>query len=394
MSTHDASTSGTTIGTTVRRLREARGLTQEQVAIHLGLKRDQVSKSESGVRRFDLAELYDLAHLLGTSIDSLLGKERPDTLALAARVGADVELDKVVLVRDRARQLLELDHLLGELGVRRNPTITAEGQILIDEARALPSSATKRQANLDGARLAARARDVLGLGTAPISDITDLAERHLGVDVSCSPLGPKVSGVCVHSDAIALVMVNTTDLPLGHLRFTLAHEVAHHLLGDPREVVVEETLSGDTAVERRANAFAAHLLMPGSEVTRVVAGRPMTEVLMAELMQHFQVSLRSLVGHLADLRLIPFDAQAAWKDLPAGELIAQYGDAGKPDPTARDLPVRAPARLINAARQAQREGRIGGTIVAALLGAPLNATSTHQAAPLGEAAIADAFADL
>jgi hypothetical protein len=121
---------------------------------------------------------------------------------------------------------------------------------------------------------------LLGLGTAPLGSLADLAERHFGVDVECGAFGPQISGMCVHADPIALILANT-HLTTGHLRFTLAHELAHHLLGDPREVVVEDKLSGESTIERRANAFAAHLLMPADEVHRVIADRPISDQVLA-----------------------------------------------------------------------------------------------------------------
>jgi transcriptional regulator with XRE-family HTH domain len=58
------------------RLREARrttGLTQHQVAKHLGKPQSFVSKIESGERRIDPAELQELASLYGHPLSFFLG---------------------------------------------------------------------------------------------------------------------------------------------------------------------------------------------------------------------------------------------------------------------------------------------------------------------------------
>lgn len=391
-------------GARIKQLREANGMTQQQLGEILGLRKDQVSKVETGVRQLGIAELSLAAEAFGTTVRRLLGHSEQGVLALAARISKAADGDAVQAVVGRARQLLELDHLLGELGARRAAVVSAEGLTVLQEAQALPPAASKGQANNDGERLAVIVRERLGLGTAPIGSIADLAERHFAVDVECSALGDGVSGVCVHSADIALIMAST-DLTLGHLRFTLAHELAHHVLGDPREIVVEDGSGDDATVERRANAFAAHLLMPRSEMMRIVAGRPISDEVLGECMQYFQVSLACLVRHLADCRLLAFDDQARWLQRPARWLLQQYGDPGKPDPTAAPPVPRPPARLVLSARAAQREGRLGATVVAALLGTSVAAVAASAPGlPVEEAAqaishdeaaeVSAAFADL
>ena len=381
-------------GVRVRELREASGMTQEELGLRLGLRKDQVSKAEKGVRRFDVAELAAAAQTFGTTVRRLLGQREAGTLALAARISADAGGTEIAKVVDRARQLLELDHLLDQLEVGRTATVTPEAQEVLAYARNLPAAATKRAANADGEALAEQVRQLLGLGTAPLSDIADLAERHFAVDVECGPFGEGVSGMCVHGEGVALILANT-DLTLGHLRFTAAHELGHHLLGDPRDYFIEDQLGGDSVIERRANAFAAHLLMPRTELVRLVAGRPISDEVLGECMQYFQVSLGSLVPHLADCGLLPFDEQSRWAGRPARWLISQYGDPGRPDPTVKPQTGHTPARLLSAARTAQREGRIGSTIVAALLGpsAPPAPVETDEA-PVDTARVLAAFADL
>ncbi|MBL8841971.1 MAG: helix-turn-helix transcriptional regulator [Planctomycetes bacterium] len=57
----------------LKRLREARvaaGLTQVEVARRLGKPQSFVSKCESGERRVDVVELFDLAYLYGKTLDS------------------------------------------------------------------------------------------------------------------------------------------------------------------------------------------------------------------------------------------------------------------------------------------------------------------------------------
>ena len=79
------------------RLKEARvyrGLSQEDVARHLGVPRSAVSLIESGARRVTATELSRLAKLYQTTMESLAGHDRetsePESVRLLARAAADL----------------------------------------------------------------------------------------------------------------------------------------------------------------------------------------------------------------------------------------------------------------------------------------------------------------
>lgn len=56
------------IGTLLKSCRQEAGLTQQEVARRLGVPQSVVSKSESGDRRVDLAELVNVCGALGISV--------------------------------------------------------------------------------------------------------------------------------------------------------------------------------------------------------------------------------------------------------------------------------------------------------------------------------------
>src|SRR5665811_682634 len=92
------------------------------------------------------------------------------------------------------------------------------------------------RARRQGRDLAELTRREIDLGTDAIADLAAVIELHFGVDVALSPMGTEADGLCVHSGPAALILASS-DYPDGHLRFTLAHELGHHLLGDTRESV-------------------------------------------------------------------------------------------------------------------------------------------------------------
>lgn len=61
------------IGENIRRLRRERNLTQEEVAVHLGISFQAISKWERGEGYPDITMLPTLASYFGVSVDELIG---------------------------------------------------------------------------------------------------------------------------------------------------------------------------------------------------------------------------------------------------------------------------------------------------------------------------------
>ena len=60
------------LGDRISSLRRARGYTQKELAISLGVSAQAVSKWENDISCPDISLLYDLTRVLGTTIDELL----------------------------------------------------------------------------------------------------------------------------------------------------------------------------------------------------------------------------------------------------------------------------------------------------------------------------------
>lgn len=99
--------------------------------------------------------------------------------------------------------------------------------------------------------------------TSPI-DIFSLALTIDGLSLFLYPLGSGISGMCIKSDDIAVIAINSA-MSRGRQRFTLAHELYHYKHGKSGEsVICSSNLSASDAtdVERAADRFASYLLLP------------------------------------------------------------------------------------------------------------------------------------
>jgi Zn-dependent peptidase ImmA (M78 family)/transcriptional regulator with XRE-family HTH domain len=362
-----------------RRIAEARrraGITQEQLGAALGgLDKTQVSKIESGRRRLDISEVALAASALGLSTRALLGMPERTKLACAARLAANAPEGALRTAYRRARQLVEIDDTLTEVAglVAAAPTPAAEALLAKGRAMGRRAVSSKATAKRQGCDLAAAARADLELGVDALGNLPDLIEAHFAVDVALSPLGTEADGLCVHGGGVNLILASS-DFPAGHVRFTLAHELAHHLLDDTREVIGEDhaAMFEDNVVEQRANAFAAHFLMPEPGIKALLRFRqetaPVSPASVIALMIHFQVSLAALVYQLNELGLLGFEEGQTLRAHGVNNLVRTYAetDAARGVLNSPER-VRAPARLRRVALDAFIERRVGLAPIAGLL---------------------------
>jgi Zn-dependent peptidase ImmA (M78 family) len=183
-------------------------------------------------------------------------------------------------------------------------------------------------------------------------------------------------GLCVHSNDVYLILASS-DFSLGHVRFTLAHELGHHLFGDPREIIGESSkeMFAKSVPEWRANAFAANFLMPERGVRRLLELRGETTSVsllgVGAVMQHFQTSKQATCYRLDNLGLLASGVVDSFSNVPARDLI-DAGQASFSDSSvAEQLEViRPPTRLLRTALDAFAHKQIGLGPVATLLERP------------------------
>lgn len=98
--------------------------------------------------------------------------------------------------------------------------------------------------------------------------------QELGVEIHESPL-EGCDGWVLSGPAGSLIRLNSS-VSKKRRRFTLAHELAHLLLGVPTIVgeMISDSLRSNNKEERRVNELAAELLLPKPIVQRYVPGVP------------------------------------------------------------------------------------------------------------------------
>lgn len=234
------------IGTRVASARKTAGLTQEDLGQALGLDRTAVTRIESGRRELDARELAHLASILNRPLPWFL------SVPAAALAGRRASLDAAHPVDNLLEDLGDGVSQLTGFGLLKPAPFKVAGDLVSFE---------------DAERAAREARARIDAGSGSLWDLTRVAEKVGLYAFSLALEDPRVDGAyAVLGDGSGVAVVNG-DFESGRRRFTLAHEIGHHVFQDKYAEDLDAASSAD-ARERLLNAFAIHLLLPRDAVTK------------------------------------------------------------------------------------------------------------------------------
>jgi Zn-dependent peptidase ImmA (M78 family) len=149
--------------------------------------------------------------------------------------------------------------------------------------------------------------DELGV-TEPTEIIVEAIAQHCGATIVYEPLDGCSARILASGDR-AIITVDA-NAPLGRQRFSAGHELGHWMQDRGRVAFscTEKNLVRDwdgENPERRANRFAANLLLPGKMFERASAGMPPTLESARSLANTFNMSLTATAIRLVELGPLP-----------------------------------------------------------------------------------------
>lgn len=320
-----------------RRIADARteaGMTQADLAARIGLERTALVRIESGERKVSATELAAIAGTVDRPADWFF-TESPAAVASPRR-------DPAVGGFSRA-----LDRAL-ENAARDVAFLVSRGLVLIAAhvVRTAPESFE------DAENLARSVRAEVGQPDGPLLDLQAVAE-NLGLLGFSLALGPDAGDAAyVEVGSAGVAVINGSADP-GRRRFSLAHELGHHLTGDAYE---PSPRLGATDTERVFNAFAAHLLMPRSSVLGIwdefAALSPRLAAIAVAV--RFSVSWTAACNQLKNLDLI--DSRERERllgdDLRRGELL-EFGERFAVELDPPGIPPGYARAVVSAYRKGQ-----------------------------------------
>ncbi len=242
------------IGERVREARVAAALNQGDLATRIGLERTALVKIEAGSRRISAVEIFRLADVLAVPASYFVAQ--PRAVAVSRRTALADDPDQADRTRWRLDTALDahardVDQLVG-YGL-----LTSPDHGLSRSAVTSPESA--RQLARDARTAATCGDDPVG----PLSDGCELFGLYLVV------LDQDTDGASVLLDGpggVGAAVIGGRREP-GRRRWTAAHELGHHLMGDPYHADVGVHSSRDER-EMLIDVFAGELLLPADGLRR------------------------------------------------------------------------------------------------------------------------------
>lgn len=233
-------------GHRVMSARKDERLTRDDLATRIGVEPSVIANIETGQRMVDAHELARLAKALRRPLGWFVTDPPPSVVSRRAGRGDAVRREDIQL-----EALAQDVEQLIDLGVLRPTSSRAAPVVSIGD--------TERAA-LD-ARRAAGLRD-----DEPIRDLVRVVER-LGLYTFVLDLEDvQTDGSYVALKECGVALINGAS-ESGRRRFTIAHELGHHLLNDEYDsnwIVGADT----TDREKVVNAFAIHFLLPRGAIAQ------------------------------------------------------------------------------------------------------------------------------
>jgi len=254
------------LGGRIKAAREACSLTQDAVAEAMGLPRTAIVQIEAGNRSVSSLELVKLARLFNRDFGDFF-QDEPGVLGVEAavvlhRLAPGLENDPVV-----KREVVQCINICREgLGLE---SILNRSERTGPPSYPLPIPRNAAEAIHQGAAVAHSERQRLGLGDAPISDVSDLLNAQ-GIWATGMTLPDPMSGFFINQKQTGMLIVVNFDHHKRRKRFSYAHEYAHALVDRDRAATVSSRENAAELLEKRANAFAASFLMPRDGVLSVL----------------------------------------------------------------------------------------------------------------------------
>jgi Zn-dependent peptidase ImmA (M78 family)/DNA-binding XRE family transcriptional regulator len=320
-----------------RRIADARaeaGMTQADLAARIGLERTALVRIESGERKVSATELAAMAGALDRPADWFFAE--PPAAVVSRR--RDPAVGGFSRALDRA-----LESAARDVAFLEDRRLLLAGE---RPARNAPASFE------DAESLARGVRAEAGRPDGPLLDLQSFAES-LGLLGFSLALGPDAGDAAyVEVGNYGVAVINGTTDP-GRRRFSLAHELGHHLTGDAYE---PSPRLGASDTERMFNAFAAHLLMPRPSVLSVwdefAARSPRLAAIAVAV--RFSVSWTAACNQLKNLGLI--DSRERERllgdDLRRGELF-EFGERFAVELDPPSVPPAYARAMVSAYRKGQ-----------------------------------------
>lgn len=294
--------------------REARGLTQTELAQASGIHQSTISKIELGNQFADEESLEKLSVTL--KYPKKFFYQRIEVYPPNLHYRKRVALPQKTLVMAEATMNIfraNVQTLLQAVELPYYQTPFIDGQ--------------KRG---DPAEVAMFLRQYWNIPKGPIENLVNLLESKGIVIIPCEFNTEKIDGRSMITEKGNPVIFLNRNLSGERQRFTLAHELAHLILH------VFTVPFSDDDTEKEADIFAGEFMMPAAEIRQHFIGK-LTVTKLSDLKRYWKMSMAAILKRAQDLNAVtPNQAKYLW---------IQFGTLGIRKKEPLELPFEKPRLL-------------------------------------------------
>ena len=280
--------------------REARGLTQAELASRARIAQGSLSKIENGIAMPSAEVVGDLANVLGYP---------PEFFALS---GQPYGLPPFHYRKRKKLSAKALGRIVAEINIRRMHVQLLTRSCGFDSTAAIPE--IDREETVGKGRrppsiedCARMIRESWLLPRGPIENLVDLIESHGGVVIPCDFGTDIIDAVSQRIDGMPVLFFVNSASPADRVRLTLAHELGHLVLH-------RATLTDDDAMEAEADEFAGAFLLPAEDIRPHLRRFDLRHL--SNLKEYWRVSMGALAMRADRLGLISqYQSKMFWIEM-------------------------------------------------------------------------------
>jgi Zn-dependent peptidase ImmA (M78 family) len=266
----------------VRLAREARGLTQKELATRLSVEQGTLSKIERDQHPVTSAFVDLLSEVLCFPVDFFV-QEKDIFSPRTVYYRRLVQIPKKALYQAEA-----------QMDICRFSVSALLREVELAETNVIRWNVDANGKPEDCARYV---RQYWQIPKGPITNLTSTAEKN-GIVIIHLEMEKSINGFAnVADDGQPIIFLNKS-LSADRMRFTLAHEIGHLVMH-----FLDEPISKDRDTEDEANLFAAELLVPEMEIHGHL--RQLDIRRLRELKRFWKVSMQMLLLRAKNLHCIP-----------------------------------------------------------------------------------------
>jgi Zn-dependent peptidase ImmA (M78 family)/transcriptional regulator with XRE-family HTH domain len=280
--------------------REARGLTQAELANRLAVVQGTLSKYENGVNE----PPEDFARAAGRVLAY--------PFEFFYQPGQAYGFPPFHYRKRKKMSAKALGRIVAEMNIRRMHVKKLAQSFDLKTNRFIPEidrdefqGASKRRPDIED--IARVVRESWMLPRGPIVSMVDLIEENGGLVIPCDFETDLLDAMSQRIDGMPVLFFVNINAPADRVRYTLAHELGHMVLHTT-------VFKDDEEMEAEADHFAGAFLLPADEMKIQLRRFDLRHL--ANMKGHWKVSMQAIAYRAERLRLItPYQSKMFWIEM-------------------------------------------------------------------------------